>query len=95
MSASKKLSAAMGKALHDARDGGERRLYRWPGGYWMPRARRQQEHAAFGTWANTATIRGLLALGLLREVAAMSRGDPWICELTDKAIQLLETEPSP
>jgi hypothetical protein len=83
----------MGKALRSAHAGGESRLYRWPGGYWMPRARRQLEQAAFGSWATTGTVRALIALGLLSEVAQMSRGDPWICELTDKAIQLIETEP--
>lgn len=83
------LSAVMMKAILAAHGGGESRLYRWPGGFWMPRARREQERDVLEVSAGTQTVRALIERGMLREVAHMSRGDPWIVETTEAALALI------
>lgn len=77
------VSAAMQSAIDAAKAGGENRLYRWPGGYWMPRRRVEGEGSpAHGTYQGTQTVRGLLSRGLAHPVELLRGGDPWVVELT-------------
>lgn len=84
------LSAPMVRALASANDGGSRRLYRWPGGYWMPHQKEEHKGEYFSLWATTPTVRALISRGMFKEVAHLSRGDPWIVELTDAAMRLID-----
>ena len=73
----------MESALAAARGSDTRRLYRWPGGYWMPRMRAEGEISPpYGSYHGTQTIRGLLSRGLLVPVEKMPGGDPWVVEVS-------------
>lgn len=84
------LSDPMAKALADAHDGGESRLYRWPGGFWMPRQKTKSEQAVFKTWTGTQTVQALIRRGYLEPVAHLQRGEPWIVKLTAAALVIIQ-----
>ncbi len=50
----------------------------------MARPRQPQERAVIGEYASTGTVRALIERGYIQPIAFLSRGDPWICELTEK-----------
>lgn len=75
------ISATMQRALDDAKLAGGR-LYRWPGGFWLNRAKADGAPTPqHGTYFDACTIKALIARSKLRVVAHLSRGDPWIVEL--------------
>lgn len=89
MSLDNHFTAAMAAALTIAFDGGSKRLIRWPGGYWVGRHKRFREHRVVRPYTDTPTVRALIARGYLRPVTYLERGDPWIVELTEKALEIV------
>ncbi len=80
------LSPDMERAVELAKTNAAGRLYRWPGGYWMPRMRdphrTQMEVLKPGQdYAGTLTVNALIERGIMQPIAKMSRGAPWIVEM--------------
>jgi hypothetical protein len=93
-----RLSDEMCRALSAARDGGDRRLYRWPGGYWFGRAKALSdppEQPPPGRYYGTQTVHALIERGMLSTVAHLKRGDAWIVELTEEAWKLMDPSNAP
>jgi len=73
------ISVMMRHALTKAKEGGNNRLYCWPGGLWMP-------FQMIGAPTRTSTIKALLKQGLMRAVRhkqGRKQGDPLVVEITD------------